>query len=423
MIPGAPIPSRDEFERGRWDVARWALVYLGIRLHPGQIRMAEAYLQRTSSGWRAQNLWIMVSAGNRAGKTLALAVIILHSCVYRMGLKPPDDLSSAAAIRHWATQPYHWWHFAIEQTPAEQVFMEIALILGGRHPAQRDGCPWSDLLGEGDSVKGAQAIATLSDMGHGWPWCNGPKERGEYAWIRLAPQFGGAEIHFRSTKAKALSAIGQNMNGLSMDEAGLEPNLTYLLEEVMHARRLGTGGQFILISTPSIATGTAFQDLWDKGDPESPFREPRRISLRMSSRDNIGYGLDEESFAALISGMSQEWIAQNIDGYFLQSSQAWFNANSVNMIFHADLPEEQEPHPGGVYIQALDPGLKDKCWSVVFEVLPEGKLLGVHIERQWGRQTTRGIVALGVRNHQRYQLGGKAWCETAVDTTALGGHM
>lgn len=428
-----PAPTQAEFERGRWDVARWAWVFLGIRLHAGQVRMGEAYLKRTESRWRALYLWLMVSAGNRAGKTLGLAVIILHSCVYRMGLEPPD-MTNPRAMQHWLTMPYHWWHFAVEQGPAEQTFNEIALLLGGKHAAQKEGCPWAEYLGDGDPVKGAKAIATMTDTGQGWEWCTGPKERQEYAWIKIAPEFGGAQVHFRSTKAKALSAIGQNMHGLSFDEAGLETNLDYLLNEVMHARRLGTGGQFIIISTPSVATTTDFQDLWMKGDPEDPFREARRFSMRMSSRDNVGYGLDEESFHALIDGMPENWIRQNIDGEFIQAAMAWFHKVSVDAAFRRDLPETQEPRPNRIYLQALDPGLKDKCWSLVFEVKPDRTAVGVSIMKMEGKQSTRGIVMLGVNQHRRYAMWEKddpktgdpiqkAHCETGVDTTALGGHM
>ena len=415
------LPSGDEFERGRWDVYRWAWVYLGVRFHKGQRQMAEAYLKRNKSGWRALYFWIMVAAGNRAGKTLALAIIILHSCVYRMGLEPPRSMDPDEVAR-WGRLPFHHWHFAIEQGPAEQVFAEISQMLQGIHPAQQVGCPWSKQVGEGDQKKGYEKIAFISDL-------NGSKERGEYAYIKLNPELGGAEIHFRSTKQKSLGSVGQNMHGVSFDEAGLEVNLEYLIREVLHARRLGTGGQFILISTPSVATSSDFEDLWVSGDPEDPFHLPRRFSMRMSSRENIGYGIDRESFESLIEGMDENWIAQNIDGFFIQAVTAWFNAGSVKAAFHEGLPADDPPRPKRVYIQSLDPGLKDKCWSLVFDVLPDGRARGVHIERQLGKQTTRGIVALGARVHIAYEARTEvenkrqSFVETGVDTTALGGHM
>lgn len=426
MKSSKPVDWEDEFRRGRWDVPRWARVFLGVRVHPGQARMMNAYLRRTDSRWRALYFWIMVAAGNRAGKTMGLAIIILHSCVYRMGLKPPDP-KDPDDIERWGKLPYHWWHFAVEQAPAEQVFNEIATMLGGVHRAQLAGCPWSKRVG------GADKIATMTDTGAtgSGDWLKGPKERGEYAWIKLAPDLGGAEIHFRSTKAKALSAIGQEMNGLSFDEAGLEGNLVYLLEEVMHARRLGTGGQFFIISTASAATSTDFEDLWDTGDPENPFQMNRRFSMSMSSRENVGYGLDDETFHALIDGQTENWIKQNIDGKFIQAATVWFNSDSVDAAFNDRLPEHQDPRKGGVYIQCLDPGLKDKTWSVVFEVRAGQRLVGVHIERMQGKQSTRGIVRLGKRIHHWYEQKrnawsdpeGEGWIETGVDTTALGGHM
>lgn len=406
-----------EFERCRWDPVRFARVFLGIKLHPGQKKMVQAYIERTDSRWRALYYWIMVAAGNRAGKTLALTVIIIHSCVYRIGLEPPKS-SDPAELKRYASLPYHWWHFAVEQTPAEQVFMEAINLLGGSHPAQKDGCPWANAVG------GAGKIAKATQT-EGVDWTVGPKERGEYAWIAFAPELGGAQVHFRSTKAKALSAIGQNMHGLSFDEAGLQesPSLTYLVKEIMHARRLSTGGQFILISTPSADTSTEFEDLWYTGDPEDPFRDPRAFAMAMSTRDNIGFGIDRETFEAMIAHQPQSWIDQNIDGKFIQAAGVWFNAASVRAAFKDNLPESQPPQGAGhVYAHALDPGLKDKCWSLVAEFGADGTLTGVSLDRQRDKQTVRGIVALGERDHNTYAKGG-AVIETGVDNSSLGGHM
>jgi hypothetical protein len=59
---------------------------------------------------------------------------------------------------------------------------------------------------------------------------------------------------------------------------------------------------------------------------------------------------------------------------------------------------------------------------MICELDRNGNLTGVSLDRQEGKQTTRGIVALGARDHLRYAEGG-ADIETGVDGTALGGHM
>jgi len=413
-----PKPSEEEFARGRWDPVRWAWVYLGIRLHAGQEQMVNAYIQRNHTGYRALWLWLLVSAGNRAGKTLALDVIILHSCVYRIGLKPPKDMENSVEVERWGKLPYDWWHFAVEQGPAEQVHRDLVRILLGTHESQEAGCPWSDQVG------GADKIATMSDPGTGsdaMTW--GSKERGEYAWIILAPELGGAQIHFRSMKQKALGAVGQNAHGVSVDEAGLDPELSSHIKEVFHARRIGTGGQFVAISTPSRDTSPDFEELWYTGDPDNPFRLPHRFAMQMSTRDNIGFGIDKADFDDLIEGMDEDWIAQNIDGVFMAAIGVWFSGTSVDAAFDETLPELQGPQEGMVYIHALDPGLGDKCWTLVFRVKPNMTIEGVFIDRMARKQTTRGIVRLGKTSHHTYEMGGLAFVDTGVDTTALGGHI
>ena len=117
--------------RGRWDVEFFALRFLGIRLNPGQKRLAKAYLKRTKSGWRAAYLWIMAAAGNRAGKTLGLAIIVFHSCFYKLGQEPPTDLTSEKKVRHWLETPYVWYHFGLEKLlPRREPLSGVVLLQG-----------------------------------------------------------------------------------------------------------------------------------------------------------------------------------------------------------------------------------------------------------------------------------------------------
>jgi len=411
-----------DLARARWDVDFFSWRFLGIKLHPGQKRIAKAYLRRSKGGWRALYLWIMVAAGNRAGKTLALSIIILHSCIYKMGQKPPDDLTEGA-VKRWASLPYHWFHFALQQENAELVYSELRAILEGRHPAQKAkdvdgnpvGCPLVNEMGL-DNVLG-QDIEK--------------KYRGDYAWIVLHQRLGGAEIHFRSVAEKALGSLGRDMHGVSFDEVGLiGPKLPFILNEVLHFRRLGTGGQFVLISTPSEDTGPEFRDLWYTGDPEADDRLPRRFSTRMSTRDNVGYGIDRAVFEAMIDGMDEGIVAQNIDGYFIQGKSAYFNAASVESCFVDWLPERMGPRRGRSYAQGVDPAkTHDSAWSIVLDVMiePEAEeqvAIGVWADEVRGRLTTPELVGLASIPHNLYdnpRLG--SHCSTAIDATGFGGKM
>jgi hypothetical protein len=412
-----------DLQRARWDVEFFALRFLGIRLNAGQKRLAQAYLKRTKSGWRAAYLWIMAAAGNRAGKTLGLAIIVFHSCFYKMGQEPPD-VTSEKKVKRWLEAAYVWYHFGLEQENADVVFEELRAILEGRHEAQKEldangdpiGCPLVTELGGID-----QLLAQPIDK----------KYKGDYPWIKFHPRFGGADIHFRSVAQKALGSLGRDMHGLSFDECGIVgAKLPFLLNEVMHWRRLGTGGQFLLISTASEDIGPEFADLWYTGDPESGDYKPRRYSIRISTRENIGFGIDPEMFDALVEGMDESIIAQNIDGYFIQGKSAYFNAGSINNAFVDWLPERIRPRRRHVYVQGVDPALRyDSAWSIVLDVLWDQKsdrpvAVGVYAERRRGKITTPQLVDLAAGPQNSYDNPGVgSRCSTAIDATGFGGKM
>lgn len=385
----------------RYDIDGFARL-LGLNPHPGQQRIWKHMCLRDQTLFRPYWLTVAISAGNRAGKTLMVAVAVLHHCVFKLGLRPPDP-TSEKELDQFARLPYDWYHFGIQQEIGELLYHNIVQLLTGTHEAQgRKGCPLVDSFGP---------IATFDK-----------KERGEYRWIVLDPVLGGAQIHFRTTAEKGVGSLGKDMHGISFDECGFERNFTFIVNEVLHNRRLSTGGPMWFISTPSEGF-TEFKDEWDRGDPKNPQREPDRISFTMSARDNIGFGIDQDIFDRLVRGIPPHLIPQNIDGQFIQGRAAFFDARAVDAMFVKGLPEEVPRAPNHRYVQGVDPAATyDATWSLVLDATVDGRAEGVKATKRAGKQKVVDVAGMVVNTHHAY-TGDGASCETAVDVTGMGGKV
>lgn len=382
---------------------------LGIDLHVGQLAFGALVLSRHRSHlYSAEYLTLFLSSGNRAGKTALLAILIIYCCLAKANRETPRSDKEA---ERWLQSEYHWYHFGIAQEVADLVFNDIVRILSGVHEGQRGrGCP-------------------LTEAGPVAKW--DAKEMGDYRWVQFMPEWGGAQVHFRTTGEKALGSLGKDMHGISFDEAGIERNLPFLMNDVFNLRRLGTGGQLLLVSTPSEDLGHDFADLWDLGDPENARRRKEWRSLRMSTRDNIGYGLDQEMFDRLIVDMDERAVRQNIEGEFLQARTAYFNGANVEDVFVDGMPEESGPRPMGIYLQGVDPAKSDdSAWTITLKVVPnpadEGApfLVGVRAVQKRGQKSTDTLVGMVAGTHAMYSREGMhSVCYTAIDATGFGGKM
>lgn len=381
----------------------------GIDVHVGQLAFASIVLLRHPMvEWTAKFLTLLLTSGNRAGKTSLIALLIIYSCLRK--LNRPIPVTEEEAGR-WLRLEYHWYHFGITQEVADLVFNDIVRILAGTHEGQ---------LGRGCPLTKDRVIAT-------WD----VKEYGDYRWVKFTPEVGGAEVHFRTTSERALSSLGKDMHGLSFDEAALERNLDFLIKEVFGFRRLGTGGQLIMASTPSESLGHSFADNWEYGNPGQKYRLASWQSMRMSTRDNVGYGLTLDMFERLTSDMDERTIRQNVDGEFLQTSAAYFNGLNVENVFIDGMPERAPATKGGVYLQGIDPAKsQDSAWSVVMKVVENKEdpsrpyLVGVYAQEASGQKSTEKVVGLAVNGFNSYDLQRlQSRCYTATDATGFGGKM
>jgi hypothetical protein len=384
---------------------------LGIDLHVGQLAFGALLLAReVARPHAALYLTLMLASGNRAGKTALLAVLIIYCCLDKTNRpKPAEGVATEAEASRYLASEYHWYHFGISQEVADLVYNDIVRLLSGTHEGQKNGCPVTDRLGP------------IAD------WTT--KEYGDYRWIKFDAGVGGAQVHFRTTGERALGSLGKDMHGISFDEAGIERNLPFLVKEVFNLRRLGTGGQLVMVSTPSEELGSDFADMWEWGNPDGRKRLVSWASLRMSTRDNVGYGISQEMFDRLVADMDERTIMQNIDGMFLQTTGAYFNGENVEDCFIVGMPERAPRMRGGVYLQGLDPAkAADSAWSLVLKVVPNSDdpdkpfLVGVYAEQKRGQKSTPDLVSLAYDGYIRY-TGDGALCYTALDATGFGGKM
>lgn len=384
---------------------------LGINLHVGQLAFGALVLARDERRLdSAKFLTLMLASGNRAGKTALLAILIIYCCLDKTNRpKPADGVATEAEAQRYMSSEYHWYHFGISQEVADLVYNDIVRILSGTHGGQLNGFPLGERLGK------------VAD------WTT--KEYGDYRWVRFDKGLGGAEVHFRTTGEKALGSLGKDMHGISFDEAGIERNLPFLNKEVFQFRRLGTGGQLIMVSTPSEELGSDFADMWQLGDPSYARRLPSWRSMRMSTRDNIGYGITQEMFDRLIADMDQRTIDQNVEGIFLQTQGAYFNGDNVEACFIVGIPERSPCVAQGVYLQGLDPAkAADSAWSIVLKVVANADdpdkpfVVGVYAEQKRGQKSTPDLIALASDGYDAYSRRG-AECYTALDATGFGGKM
>ena len=390
-----------DLARGRNDIAFFAERWLGVRGNPGQVRWWEACAERDDTNYRPRYITTVVSAGNRAGKTLAMAVVCLHHALYKLGLASPDP-SDPQSYKRWSDTPYEWYHVGIQQETAELVFREIETLLGGSHPAQKGrGCAIIKELGK--------VIDTQK------------RYRGEYAWVKFNPVVGGASIHFRTTQDRAKALLGKDMNGISFDEAAFEPHLLMIYQEVLNLRRLSTGGPLHFIGTPSEGIND-YAELWEKGNLENPARDEKFISFRLSTRDNIGYGLTQENFDDVVRQQAEYLIPQNIDGYFIEARDAFFWSQSVLALYKV-LDDDVKPIRNHRYIQGVDPGIShDATWAITLDLTERNKIRGVRIRKRGGKQSISAVVNMVREGHLLYSQDG-AFCTTIVDSTGLGGRL
>lgn len=205
---------KKDLERGRQDIVFFAYHFLGLSLHPGQIRF-----MRGAVG----NVNVLVP-GNRFGKTVILAVRHIWHNFYKIGIKEGD-------AGEWEKLSYRTVALAPHSNVLEVDFQVIKQIMSSSFPINKEG----------------EAIKT-NHCRLGW-YIELDKCRNS------APYFiqfrDNAGIMFASTDGdKGGSVQGRKFGYGSYDEGGRSHHLEYELMSNLLPRFAEMGAQLDIASTP-----------------------------------------------------------------------------------------------------------------------------------------------------------------------------
>ena len=187
-------PTAEDWRRGFIDPAFFAERFLGVTLHPGQVRWL------TNSTCR-ENVLV---TGNRWGKSFVTAVKLLHHALYR-----PRPLRYDISGRYRAVVA------SITQDQANLVFHQVIRL-----------------------VNQSDIISAMTDT---LTWSPHP---------RLT--FGNhAAIEARTTQNRGEHLLGNDYDLFIFDEVAFETNPEYVVEEVVLMRLADREGRLDLVSTPN----------------------------------------------------------------------------------------------------------------------------------------------------------------------------
>lgn len=398
--------------RGRGDICYFAEQVLGIKLNPAHRRWFRL-LGLAPDGWGWLFTLTAHVAANQIGKTVGLAIIILWSCTYKIGVPIGE---SDEELRAWLDAPYLWFHLAPSQNQAYHVLNDIRFILKGAHPAQEVGREKFGLSFHlpADMVR-EDTVATY------------------YQGLYFA---NGAVCQFRTTEEKAKAILGYRANGISVDEAAFEAHLKAIVNEVLLMRLISTNGPLILVSTPDgindffevvemIRTGAAMVEgdtLW--------LDEAHNQGLVFSTiADNVGFGVTQEFVDRMEETLDSDTKEAQLRGAFLNPAEAFFvPPDRILKAFTNRLPDEMAPKAGHRYVIFWDPSVSSDPTACIILDITKKPWVGVRmVHERKPRGTDRLLIDIwqthAFFNAARDEMGRSSWAVTGFDATGMGGQM
>jgi hypothetical protein len=377
---------------------------LGVRVNPAQSRWDRVIEKMDGDSWYFRE--VIHRAANQVGKTLGVAIADLWACHNKVGV-PPGDAVYRLGV------PYKWLHLA-PNFPTSRKMLEDDMIplLEGRHPAQFD------------KEKG-QFRPSLFPK-EAWERVN---FEGEYPGIRL---WNGAEIHFRTMDERAKGVSQLVANGISVDEAGLEPWLKETRDTTLRMRVVANHGPIWYIGTPDGPNDFA-EMIWDieASGEEVENRvwidEANRRALTWSIfEDNVGFGVTQAEADYQEATQDPATKEAKLRGAILFPTKAFFTpAENILKAWVPGLTSREYPQAGHSYVIFWDVSVQSDPTVMIVMDVTRKPWRGVKFRRWVKPMPVQELIDTMEQEHWYWSQHAANMMPTRVrtgyDSTAMGG--
>lgn len=325
--------------KGLYDPKFFANYWLGIELNPFQERLMEMIRSCLYDGeYKPEDLVeLLVDAGNRTGKTVALAIIQIYFCYYKIGIKYGEGYENFK---------YRTFDISPESRQAKECLKYIEDILEGRLTWMVDGKRYSN-------------NKTLKLKG----FFEGKNENlGELRYTN----------HSITYAFSTGSDMGAGFQGLpaaivTYDECVLSHHLEDELDSNIYSRLGDYGKLMMLVSTPNEEGRSQqyFYHLISQADQ----KENNYKVVHGSYMENIFISEEKrQSHAKTLQDRDPVMARQILFGEFVTTGGAMFETQVIEHIWDRSLPLTAIPVPDHEYLIAADWGFADKGDESVFLV-------------------------------------------------------